>query len=93
MEWLLWLVPGGTVAVYLVVCVADARSYAVRMDRQRRRTNGLKLLVATDPRLPSWVESVPRVVAPDHLSGCPAAAAGRSATGGDWAEDGRRLAS
>jgi hypothetical protein len=44
MEWALWIVLAAPVGVYIVVCVLDARSYATRMDRQRQRRNGLKLL-------------------------------------------------
>ena len=56
MEWILWVVPGGAVGVYLVVCIVDAMSYATRMSRQRQRANGLKLL---RPRASGWVETAP----------------------------------
>ena len=34
----------GPLVVYLMVCVADARSYAARMEHQRQRRDGLQYL-------------------------------------------------
>jgi hypothetical protein len=56
-EWMLWVVLGGSVGVYLVVCIRDTRSYAARMARQKQRANGLKLLgrgVSRRPGAPAW---------------------------------------
>ena len=52
MEWALSVVLLGTVAVYLLLFVADARSYAARMEHQRRRCDGLKLLGTSSTTIP-----------------------------------------